>query len=1181
MRENREIGELRRLFEVERPTNFSATQLAGGAASGAVALLGQLLLGTNIRIISLENQVLQCIGASEVQKSRVFIACPLNLTDAAAEILYEAVYEAAREHICYCVMPTFDRRLPDRALRGYLPNDATVIPVYVEDLAALLLSKATILQLYEYKLFRRLIQDKTDPETEFSDLAFSQFQALKNSRLADLEPFREDGELADLAAASVQHPLVARLGENLRSGRNSLLVGLSSAGKSVLAAQVMLRQVTRGESVWYANLSRQVGYLANLYELLLSADANERWSILLDDLQSNPTNAKYAVTIISAWQRATTSASPTLVGICWPEFSEEAVKWFYDFKLVVVHARQVTEHIAADARQYVSKDVVAQLSSRYGDDLLLLGLFLNEARRGGSFPTAESIASGMWAERTRGLNQEDAQAAVLVVSSLGRFDIATPQGFLEHEGGIDKRTIEQFIKARLFRRTPKLLSFGHRSLCGFICDWLTDRDAWKILAQRRRAKNTELVVLNYLKSCDASVAIDTLRGLQARVGFKEEHQLNIRAATIIEVWQAFDAIIERLEHQQQIDPTWNRVPSSIMFAALAFAAIGKSDLIEGGVVFLRTAWNITQNRLNIDLTKLSTRHDFTLIRERMAVEDQTNGRWKELGLGADEIDIDRFHRTWVSGLILSTEATATNPLYKNNELALLTEAEALPNGCFYPARVPWCTARVLLGLADCGRTIHTSQAAKRAAEWLLGDTSEGGASHNGLWESGTGSWNTILEATAMVLVALSAIGFDMADPRLVTAKSYLLANRADWIAAGKEVDGAIAVQAVLTMGSSWEDVAPEVQRLSAWARGEAVWQTVSHSASESLEQSCRVAQIACHLIDIGWRAIQSDLPAFLEALATPRVGKLERQLPTVAFAAQPSGVPTGLDEECKAVEKIKRIALDEFTVVGDCRRFSERVRNELKNRFLQICKALREKNSTHENFLVWAPPGSGKSFFVQETYRYLGSEITYIEINFAKQTSAEIAQRIQLVYDTKTPVLVLLDEIDACPNYIKVFPMLDINADGPDRRAVFVAVGSTGQGLESMKRAIANLPTELKGLDLISRIPPQNHFEIAQLTIEDQIVVFASQINLAARQKGMKISSIERLALYYVLKDKTLQSVRNIRDLAHGALSRVEPDETRLRYDHLFERTNRNQNTFWTANIASVLVLSERFVPLV
>ena len=195
-------------------------------------------------------------------------------------------------------------------------------------------------------------------------------------------------------------------------------------------------------------------------------------------------------------------------------------------------------------------------------------------------------------------------------------------------------------------------------------------------------------------------------------------------------------IIERLEHQQQIDPTWNGVPSSIMFAGLVFYAIGKSELNEGGVKFLRTAWNVTENRLNIDLTKFSTRHDFTLIQDRMAVEDQTKSKWKEQGLGAHEIDIDRFHRTWVLGLILSTEATAKNPLYDDSELALLTEAEALPSGCFYPPRVPWCTARVLLGLADAGRTIHTSQAVKNAADWLLEDASKGGASHNGLWESG-------------------------------------------------------------------------------------------------------------------------------------------------------------------------------------------------------------------------------------------------------------------------------------------------------------------------------------------------------------------------------------------------------------------------------------------------------------
>jgi len=63
--------------------------------------------------------------------------------------------------------------------------------------------------------------------------------------------------------------------------------------------------------------------------------------------------------------------------------------------------------------------------------------------------------------------------------------------------------------------------------------------------------------------------VDSLRALHARAGLKDRPQLNRRAVAVVEIWQAFDAIVERIERQQQKDPTWNAVPSSAMFAIQA------------------------------------------------------------------------------------------------------------------------------------------------------------------------------------------------------------------------------------------------------------------------------------------------------------------------------------------------------------------------------------------------------------------------------------------------------------------------------------------------------------------------------------------------------------------------------------------------------------------------------------
>jgi hypothetical protein len=247
------------------------------------------------------------------------------------------------------------------------------------------------------------------------------------------------------------------------------------------------------------------------------------------------------------------------------------------------------------------------------------------------------------------------------------------------------------------------------------------------------------------------------------------------------------------------------------------------------------------------------------------------------------------------------------------------------------------------------------------------------------------------------------------------------------------------------------------------------------------------------------------------------------------------------------------------------------------DRVLQISAPLNEKTTSHENFLIWAAPGSGKSFFVEEVQRTFGGQIEYIELNFAKHTDSQIANKIVQIKQSSSQLLVLLDEIDALPVYNDIFPLLDINAEEAQRRAVFVAVGSFGQGLESMIRAIATRP---KGPDLLSRIPAGSRFEIPQPGIEDQIIVFATQARLAAGLRRAAVREIERLALYYIAKERKFHGARAIRDLAHAAVARMEKGETRLRYDHLFERSSRESQEFWTRNVHSVQVLTGHFLAL-
>ena len=187
---------------------------------------------------------------------------------------------------------------------------------------------------------------------------------------------------------------------------------------------------------------------------------------------------------------------------------------------------------------------------------------------------------------------------------------------------------------------------------------------------------------------------------------------------------------------------------------------------------MRSNWSIKNDVLLIALNGFSTQSDFEQILKSMKIEDSICPEYiTENGVTtAEEIDIEKFHATWLSGIILGIESFFD---HKENITNLINyiEGTQLPSGAFYPERVPWSTARVLLGLSACGKTLDNSHSVKEAVNWLLRDRKDQGGCINGIWESGTGTWNSTLEVTSMVLLALNSVGFDFSDSRIRSAIS--------------------------------------------------------------------------------------------------------------------------------------------------------------------------------------------------------------------------------------------------------------------------------------------------------------------------------------------------------------------------------------------------------------------------
>jgi len=65
--------------------------------------------------------------------------------------------------------------------------------------------------------------------------------------------------------------------------------------------------------------------------------------------------------------------------------------------------------------------------------------------------------------------------------------------------------------------------------------------------------------------------------------------------------------------------------------------------------------------------------------------------------------------------------------------------------------------------------------------------------------------------------------------------------------------------------------------------------------------------------------------------------------------------------------------------------------------------------------LIWAAPGSGKTYFVDQIAKSIGDRDAYHEINLAKLSESEFSTRLQSLEKEEKPCLFSIDEIDSKP----------------------------------------------------------------------------------------------------------------------------------------------------------------------
>jgi len=270
------------------------------------------------------------------------------------------------------------------------------------------------------------------------------------------------------------------------------------------------------------------------------------------------------------------------------------------------------------------------------------------------------------------------------------------------------------------------------------------------------------------------------------------------------------------------------------------------------------------------------------------------------------------------------------------------------------------------------------------------------------------------------------------------------------------------------------------------------------------------------------------------------------------------------------------VKLPRYSIVGKYTRYEEHVLNELKDAKQSVTAALAETTSSRNNFLIWAAPGSGKTYFAQQIAAAQADVCEYHEINLAQYRQDEFTASLSTITQSSSPLLCLIDEIDAKPDavwpYDVLLPFLDTSILRPEP-LVFIMAGSSGFSLDGMKERIALRP---KGQDLLSRIPAENQFIIPPMSFGDRILIVLSQFAQAGHELGHEINFVEKLGLYYVALNEKLSNARQLHEFAVRAVERVPRGDDRIKYDSLFVPGDPENKRFWleVSSVAEDLVNS-------
>ncbi|MEV4769409.1 ATP-binding protein [Micromonospora humida] len=639
-------------------------------------------------------------------------------------------------------------------------------------------------------------------------------------------------------------PASARVEGHLDAGNDVVVIGDPGSGKSALAAIVADRWLGAGGGMVWLNLTDPADGPESILGALLRHPANQRRHhlLVLENLHANLLILD-EVFAVRARLRGEFGLTVQVLATSWKSAGAllRGSDPTRDLHQVQAEGRDLVRQLLADSGIGEADQRAIRLLAEEDAHIALTAIDLYG--RDGRVPTEADLQE----HYTRQVDAPGERRMLYVLSCLGVLELPLST----REAGQFGTVPQRLRGLDLIHQVDGAYQVGPRRRAKLVMNharhhWDADR-LWK---------RPEQIVWLHLQRGGERMMKAMLSRLDRLVSPGEARRDELYLLT---TWDHLGQLGKWLRRQTANDRTWGGNLGAAVFAASALAQLNHVDSWRQIAEVVRDTWRYDDPDQDLPVpagANTEDHQDFVEIKAAMAEEDALLGPAPHLaGLTAEDLDTDLMYRNWVLGLLLGFEGSAPPEAHDEQRITRLVEmAEqaAEDDGNFYPARVPWVTARVVLGLCQAGLRLDTPVVHK-ACQWLLRGVDEGGPL-GGWWRSGTGTWNRAEATTAMCLSALTRAGVAR-NPSIETAYAWLIGREAEWTIPGREIDLAQVLEATLLCTESTtgthEHLKTLFSRMKQELRG-------TRRLPGGPEERLRLPFVASQLADTLWQVVQME-----------------------------------------------------------------------------------------------------------------------------------------------------------------------------------------------------------------------------------------------------------------------------------------------------------------------------------